>query len=136
VQCGASLGVPVVARSGGHSYAGYGLGGTDGALICDLSSMKSISYSGDNVVVQTGNRLGEVATYLWQNGQKALPHGTCPKVGTGGHTSYGGYGPFSRMQGLLVDRVVSAEVVLANGTTVTASSSSNSDLLWVGAKNN
>jgi FAD/FMN-containing dehydrogenase len=93
--------------------------------------MKSISYSGDNVIVQTGNRLGEVATYLWQNGQKALPHGTCPKVGTGGHTSYGGYGPFSRMEGLLMDRVVSAEVVLANGTTVTASSSSNSDLLWV-----
>lgn len=52
-------------------------------------------------------------------------------VGVGGHTSYGGYGPFSRMGGLLVDRVVSADVVLANGTTVTASEESNSDLLWV-----
>ncbi|KIM24184.1 Glucooligosaccharide oxidase [Serendipita vermifera MAFF 305830] len=130
VKCGASLGVPVVARSGGHSYAGYGLGGVDGALVCDLSALKSISLSGSNAVVQTGNRLGEVATYLWEHGQLALPHGTCPKVGTGGHTSYGGYGPFSRMGGLLLDRVVSAEVVLANGQTVTASNSSNPDLFW------
>ncbi|CAG8493318.1 5215_t:CDS:2 [Acaulospora colombiana] len=130
VKCGASSGVPVVGRSGGHSYAGFGLGGVDGALVCDLSHMKNITLVGDNAVVQTGNLLGEVATYLWENGQKALPHGTCPKVGTGGHTSYGGFGPFSRMHGLLLDRVVSAEVVLANGTTVTASQSSNPDLLW------
>src|SRR4051794_31241699 len=105
-----------------YRYAGYGLGGVDGALVCDLSALKSISLSGNNAVVQTRNRLGEVATYLWEHGQLALPHGTCPKVGTGGHTSYGGYGPFSRMGGLLMDRVVSAEVVLANGSTVTASS--------------
>jgi FAD/FMN-containing dehydrogenase len=131
VKCGGSLGIPVVARSGGHSYAGFGLGGVDGALVCDLGEMKNISYSGDNVIVQTGNRLGELATYLWENGQKALPHGVCPTVGTGGHTSYGGFGPFSRMHGLLLDRVVSAEVVLANGTTVTASQSSHPDLLWV-----
>jgi FAD/FMN-containing dehydrogenase len=134
VQCGSSQGVSVVARSGGHSYAGYGLGGQDGSVVVDLSALKSISYSqdnADNVVVQTGNRLGELASYLWQNGQRALPHGTCPRVGSGGHTSYGGYGPYSRMGGLLMDRVVSAEVVLANGTSVTASNSSNSDLFWV-----
>lgn len=112
-------------------YAGYGLGGADDALVCDLSGLKSISLSGSNAVVQTGNRLGEVATYLWENGHLALPHGTCPKVGTGGHTSYGGYGPFSRVGGLLMDRVVSAEVVLADGQTVTASNSSNPDLFWV-----
>ncbi|KAG8832583.1 hypothetical protein FRC17_001094 [Serendipita sp. 399] len=130
VTCAASLNLPVVSRSGGHSYAGYGLGGADGALVADLSSLKQITLDGDNAVVQTGNRLGEVASYLWQNGHRALPHGTCPKVGTGGHTSYGGYGPYSRVAGLLMDRVVSADVVLANGTSVTASSSSHSDLFW------
>ncbi|KAG8827161.1 hypothetical protein FRC18_009930 [Serendipita sp. 400] len=130
VTCGASLNLPVVSRSGGHSYAGYGLGGVDGALVVDLSSMKQITLNGDNAVVQTGNRLGEVATYLWENGHRALPHGTCPKVGTGGHTSYGGYGPYSRMAGLLMDRVVGAEVVLANGTSVTTSESSYPDLFW------
>lgn len=82
VKCGASLSLPVVARSGGHSYAAYGLGGVDGALVCDLSALTNISLDGENVVVQTGNKLGAVATYLYANGQRALPHGTCP---TGQH---------------------------------------------------
>lgn len=52
-------------------------------------------------------------------------------LGSGGHTSYGGFGLFSRKHGLLMDTVVSAEVVLANGTVVTASNTSNTDLFWV-----
>jgi FAD/FMN-containing dehydrogenase len=101
--------------------------------VVDLSALKNITFTNNNqqATVQTGNKLGDVAVSLWNNGQRALPHGTCPTVGSGGHTSYGGYGPFSRVGGLLVDRVVSAEVVLANGTVVTASKDSNSDLFWV-----
>lgn len=133
VKCGASTQTPVVARSGGHSYAAYGLGGQDGSLVIDLAALKSITFANDNqqATVQTGNRLGDVGVSLWNNGQKALPHGTCPNVGSGGHTSYGGYGFFSRVGGLLLDRVASAEVVLANGTVVTASKDSNTDLFWV-----
>jgi FAD/FMN-containing dehydrogenase len=52
-------------------------------------------------------------------------------VGTGGHTSFGGFGPYSRQAGLLLDRVVAADVVLANGTAVTAAQSKYSDLFWV-----
>lgn len=37
---------------------------------------------------------------------------------------------FGRKEGLLLDRAVAAQVVLANGTVVTASSTSNSDLFW------
>ena len=133
VKCGASTQTPVVARSGGHSYAAYGLGGQDGSLVIDLSALKSITFANDNqqATVQTGNRLGDVGLSLWNNGQKVLPHGTCPNVGSGGHTSYGGFGFLSRFGGLLLDRVVSAEVVLANGTVVTASKDSNTDLFWV-----
>lgn len=99
----------------------------------DLSALKNITYANDHqqATVQTGNRLGDVGVGLWNNGRRALPHGTCPNVGSGGHTSYGGYGPFSRFGGLLLDRVVSAEVVLANGTVVTASKDSHPDLFWV-----
>ena len=35
------------------------------------------------------------------------------------------------MAGLLLDRIVEAEVVLADGSLVTASSTSNPDLFWV-----
>ncbi|KAG8920765.1 hypothetical protein FRC00_009545, partial [Tulasnella sp. 408] len=131
VNCAAGSGVPVVARSGGHSYAAYGLGGQDGALVVDLSSMKSLSLDSTGLLAsQTGNRLGDVAQYLWDNGKRALPHGTCPYVGTGGHASYGGFGLYGRTAGLLLDRIVSAEVVIANGTVLTASNTSHSDLFW------
>ncbi|KAG8745026.1 hypothetical protein FRC10_009000 [Ceratobasidium sp. 414] len=110
----------------------YGkVGGQDGSLVIDLSNMKSVSIDASgSAKVQTGNRLGDVAQKLWDNGQRALPHGTCPYVGTGGHTSFGGFGPFSRVAGLLQDRVTAAEVVLANGTLTTASATKNPDLFW------
>ncbi|KAG8769100.1 hypothetical protein FRC12_005175 [Ceratobasidium sp. 428] len=47
-----------------------------------------------------------------------------------GHIAFGGFGLFSRVAGLLQDRVTAAEVVLANGTTTTASATKNSDLFW------
>ncbi|KAG9127660.1 hypothetical protein FRC07_011246 [Ceratobasidium sp. 392] len=131
VKCAASSKIAVVGRSGGHSYAAYGVGGQDGALVIDLKNMKSLTVDGSGVAkVQTGNLLGDVAQKLWDNGQRALPHGTCPYVGSGGHTAFGGYGPFSRVGGLLHDRVTAAEVVLANGTLTTASATKNIDLFW------
>ncbi|KAG9005990.1 hypothetical protein FRB94_002141 [Tulasnella sp. JGI-2019a] len=135
VKCGASLGVSVTARSGGHSYAAYGLGGENNHLVVDLSKMKTMTMSADsqgnvNVVVQTGNRLGELAQFLWNNGQRVLPHGTCPYVGVGGHTSYGGFGLYGRKAGLLLDRAIAAQVVLANGTIITASTTSSPDLFF------
>ncbi|KAG8747633.1 hypothetical protein FRC10_000176 [Ceratobasidium sp. 414] len=131
VKCAASNKIPVVGRSGGHSYAAYGVGGQDGALVIDMKNMKSLTVDGSGVAnVQTGNLLGDVAQKLWDNGKRALPHGTCPYVGSGGHTAFGGFGPFSRVAGLLQDRVTAAEVVLANGTLTTASATKNTDLFW------
>ncbi|KAG8961289.1 hypothetical protein FRC00_012722 [Tulasnella sp. 408] len=51
-------------------------------------------------------------------------------VGTGGHTLVGGFGFYGRTAGLLLDRVVSAEVAIANGSVVTAPAQSNTDLSW------
>ncbi|CAE6511492.1 unnamed protein product [Rhizoctonia solani] len=131
VKCGAASGVAVVGRSGGHSYASYGVGGKDGSLVIDLSKMKSVAINASgSAKIQTGNRLGEIAQKLWDNGQRALPHGVCPYVGSGGHTAFGGFGAFSRYAGLLHDYVTSAEVVLANGTLTTASATENTDLFW------
>jgi len=59
-----------------------------------------------------------------------MAHGTCPYVGTGGHLGCGGFGFPSRMWGLALDAVIGAEVVLANGTIVNASSSNNQDLFF------
>lgn len=131
IQAGASTHTQVVARSGGHSYIANGVGGKNGALVIDLSKLKNITVDNNagTAVIQTGNRLGDVAQALNDQG-RALPHGTCPYVGVGGHASFGGFGFASRMWGLTIDHIISAEVVLANGTIVTASNTTNSDLFW------
>jgi hypothetical protein len=53
-------------------------------------------------------------------------------TGTGGHASFGGHGYSSRKFGLLLDTVVSAEVVLADGSIITANGTNNetSDVFW------
>ncbi|KZT64704.1 Glucooligosaccharide oxidase [Daedalea quercina L-15889] len=131
-KVGASLGIPVSARSGGHSHAGYSLGGEDGHLVVDLSHINAIEVNSSTAVarVGTGNRLGDVALGLFNQGERALPHGTCPLVGISGHASYGGYGFTSRQWGLTLDNVIGATVVLANGSIVDTSASQYPDLFW------
>ncbi|KAH9818279.1 hypothetical protein DFH28DRAFT_888282 [Melampsora americana] len=124
--------LPVSPRSGGHSYAAYGLGGANGALVVDLSRLKTVSVdqSTGHAVIGTGNRLGDMAIGLYSQGGRALPHGSCPYVGIGGHAAFGGYGHMSRMWGLTLDNVIGHEVVLGNGTIVQASQKINPDLFW------
>lgn len=47
VRCGSESGLKVQARSGGHSYAGFGLGGRDGSLIIDLRAWNEIVLDGE-----------------------------------------------------------------------------------------
>jgi FAD/FMN-containing dehydrogenase len=77
----------VVPRGGGHSYIANGLGGENGTVVVDMSNMKAIKIdsAARTVEIQMGNRLGDVAFAL-NNAGLALPHGTCPYVGAGGHT--------------------------------------------------
>ncbi|CAE6413746.1 unnamed protein product [Rhizoctonia solani] len=108
------------------------VGGQDASFVIDLSSMTSLTLNNvtGEATAQTGIRLGPLAQGLWDQGRRALPHGSCPYVGIGGHTAYGGVGLFSRQAGLLIDRAVRAEVVLANGTVATAAFDRNPDLYW------
>jgi len=59
-----------------------------------------------------------------------MAHGTCPYVGSGGHTGCGGFGFASRLWGLALDAIIGAQVVLANGSIVDASSTKNQDLFF------
>jgi len=132
VKIGAAYNYSVVARSGGHSYIANGLGGDhNGSLVVDLSAFKNITVnsSSGTAVIQPGNRLGDVVLALNDHG-RALPHGTCPYVGIGGHSSFGGYGFTSRLWGLTLDTIQSLDVVLANGTIATISNEKYSDLFW------
>lgn len=134
VTCAAQHGnVAVSPRSGGHSFAGSGSGGQDGSLIVDLKYLDHVTLrsDGNSADIGPGTRLGDVVKGLWKDGhEKAMPHGTCPPVGVGGHALCGGFGPTSRRWGMTTDNILQAEVVLANGSIVTANSGNTRELLW------
>jgi FAD/FMN-containing dehydrogenase len=77
-----------------------------------------------------GVRLGNMANEIYEQGKRALPHGTCPGVGVGGHATHGGYGHVSREYGLALDTIVAIDIVLANGTLVHATKDSSSEIFW------
>ena len=78
VACAAKAGLSVSAKSGGHSYSAYGLSGD---VVVDMEKFKGITLNEDGTaVVQTGNRLGELAQAIFDMGGRALPHGSCPYV--------------------------------------------------------
>ena len=128
--CAGQANLKVQARSGGHSYASYSLGGQDGSMVVDMESFQNITLDQSTQIatVGTGVRLGNLAVGIYNQGKRALPHGTCPGVGLGGHATHGGFGYTSRNWGLALDTIVKMDAVLVNGTQVSVDKDSNPDL--------
>ncbi|KAF4981840.1 hypothetical protein FZEAL_2419 [Fusarium zealandicum] len=131
VACGSKHGVAVSAKSGGHSYISLGLGGEDGHLVIELDRMFSVKLAKDGTAkIQPGARVGHVATELYNQGKRAIPHGSCPGIGMGGHALHGGYGMVSHKYGLALDWIKGATVVLHDGKVVHCSKTERPDLFW------
>ncbi len=122
-------GVPLRARSGGHSYAGYST--LSNGVVLDLSNMRSISVNrrAQTATIGAGAQLIDVYAGLAARGA-ALPGGSCPSVGISGVTLGGGMGLSARAFGLTVDNVVGLQVVTADGRIRTVNRQSNPDLFW------
>ena len=118
--------LPFAVRSGGHSGGGYS---TTTGLVIDVSRLNSISVAANKVTVGTGVQGVDVIDALAPHGL-AVPGGYCPTVAVGGFYQGGGLGMLTRSAGIGSDRIAAARVVLANGTTVTASPTQNRDLYW------
>ncbi|EPS30633.1 hypothetical protein PDE_05585 [Penicillium oxalicum 114-2] len=132
VQCASRHSLKVQARSGGHSYGNYGLGGEDGMIVVDLKHLQEFSVDPVTHVatVGSGTLLGDLHSRLYHASQRAVAHGACLNVGIGGHATIGGLGTMSRQWGMALDHIREAEVVLANGKIITASATQNPDVLF------
>ena len=117
-----------VARSGGHSFAGYSTG--DG-LVIDLGSLTAVAVDGEGGRARLGSGSTMLATYRALSPHRlAICGGTCPTVGIAGLTAGGGLGVLSRKHGLTCDTLAEAEVVTADGAVVRADEAEHADLLW------
>ena len=119
----------VAIRGGGHN--GGGLGVCDDGLVIDLSGLRGVRVDpiGRTARVAGGAVWGDVdhATYPFG---LATPSGIISTTGVGGLTLGGGIGHLSRKLGLAIDNLLEVDVVLADGSFVTANAEKNSDLFW------
>ncbi|KAL9025822.1 MAG: hypothetical protein Q9196_005424, partial [Gyalolechia fulgens] len=100
-------------------------------MVIDLEAFQTVTVDGKGIAqVGGGVRLGNLATAIYNQSHRALPHGVCPGVGIGGHATHGGYWYSSRAWGLTLDTIVGLDVVLANGSAVHATSTSYTDIFW------
>jgi FAD/FMN-containing dehydrogenase len=119
----------IAIRGGGHN--GPGFGSVDGGLVIDMSTMTGVRVNpaARTVRVGPGCTTGDVDHATYAFGQ-AVPFGIISTTGVAGLTLSGGHGYLSRQYGLAIDSLIEADVVLADGSFVTASESQNADLLW------
>ena len=121
--------LPLAIRGGGHNVAGLAL--VNDGLVIDLSAMKSVQVDPvrKRARVEGGATWGDFdhATHAFG---LATPTGIISTTGVAGLTLGGGFGHLSRHYGLSCDNLISADMVLADGTFTTASKDQNPDLFW------
>jgi FAD/FMN-containing dehydrogenase len=123
------LGIDVALRGGGHSAPGFGT--VDGGLVLDFSARRGVRVdpAARTARVEAGATWADFnhATHAFG---LASTGGIIGRTGVAGLTLGGGIGYLARKHGLSCDNLISADVVLADGTFVTASETANADLFW------
>jgi len=129
VNFGRQHNVLIAIRGGGHN--GPGLASCDDGLVIDLSMMKGVRVDPARAIVRVepGCTSGDVdhATHVFG---LAVPFGIVASTGVAGLTLGGGTGYLTRKYGLTIDNLLETDVVLADGSFVTASKNDHPDLFW------
>jgi FAD/FMN-containing dehydrogenase len=105
----------VAVRGGGHGFENF-VDDPAVRMVIDLSGMTGVHHdpARSAFAVEAGATLGEVYRRLYLGWGVTVPGGSCPGVGIGGHAAGGGYGPLSRLHGLVADHLYAVEVVVVD----------------------
>ncbi|WHZ20017.1 MAG: hypothetical protein OJF55_002166 [Rhodanobacteraceae bacterium] len=129
VQFAARERLPMTTRGGGHNVAGLAV--RDDALMLDLGAMNRVEV---DPVARTarveGGALWQAVDAATQAHGLATTGGFVSTTGVGGFTLGGGVGWLMRRCGLAIDNLLEADVVLADGRSVTANARQHADLFW------
>ncbi|OON72911.1 FAD-binding oxidoreductase [Streptomyces tsukubensis] len=120
-------GLPLSVLGGGHDWTGRAI--RPDAMVIDLRGMRTVTVDGDVAVVGGGATAADLVAGAAEHGRSAAT-GTVGAVGMAGLTLGGGYGPLCGVAGLALDNLLSAEVVLADGSIVTTDEDTLPDLFW------
>ncbi|KAF2165872.1 Glucooligosaccharide oxidase [Zasmidium cellare ATCC 36951] len=132
IKCAsAQPGVKVSTYGGGHGYASYALGGSDGYLVIDSQRIQDITINEaeKTATVGMGVRLGLLSKAIGAKGF-AIPHGTCSSVGIVGHALGGGWGYSSRKWGWTMDHIVEIEYVDPTGAVKKVGDGVGDQAIW------
>jgi FAD/FMN-containing dehydrogenase len=129
VRYGVEHGLRIAVRSGGHN--GAGSGSCDDGLVIDLSEMSDVTVDPAARMARVGGgaTLNKVVTDTHEHGL-TVPVGIIGTTGVGGLTLGGGMGHLTRGEGLTIDNLVAATVVLADGSIVQTDAEREPDLFW------
>ncbi|KAL4910555.1 hypothetical protein BDW74DRAFT_184434 [Aspergillus multicolor] len=117
-------------KGGGHSRH-PGDSNSIGGVTVDLDAMASVEILDNGKSARVGGGANTHQVYKALDAHNlSFVGGRVGTVGMGGFTLGGGTSPFSNKYGWALDNVYEYEVVLANGTIVTASETHNSDLYF------
>src|SRR5678816_1708397 len=116
-------------RGGGHNIAGNAV--CDDGLMIDLSLMKNVQVDpkARRATVDPGCILADFDAAAQAHGL-ATPLGINSTTGVAGLTLGGGFGWLTRLHGMTIDNLLSARVVMADGSVRTASAREEPELFW------
>ncbi|KAI0911529.1 putative 6-hydroxy-D-nicotine oxidase [Ustulina deusta] len=129
--------VRLVVKNTGHDFLGKSADA--GVLSIRTRNLKTIDfiehyngcgYSGPAMKLGAGVEVGELYAAADKCGASAVG-GECKGVGvTGGYIQGSGHSPLSSIYGMGADQVLSIDIVLPSGRSITADKTNNSDIFW------
>lgn len=146
VKCAYENGIKVSARGRGHSLQGWAV--VDGALVVDMTNIcnPTVDHEAKGTHILKGSKyiatitagagctnavmLSAVSSNFEKKDGAMVLIGSCPSVGITGYTLGGGMGDVTPYTGYAADLLTELEMVLYNGTVVTANEEQHPDLFW------